>query len=263
MIPNPSDYLTLSLFGIVSGLLAGILGIGGGVILVPFIKALGYSPVQAVATSSFAIIMTSVSGSWQNWRMGNLNLKRVFGLALPSIFTAQIGAFFANYVAPEILLVSFSLFLLLNIFLSRFKKSVINKAIAREPERDKSSVTMKPWWARIITGGITGLLAGFFGIGGGIVLVPLQIILLQTAIKKAIQISLGVIVITSISACIQHSLQGNILFLEGFFLGLGGLIGAQISTRFLPRLSDKVVTFCFNLMLAILSVYVMYQAFNS
>ena len=57
------DYLILSLFGIFSGLLAGILGIGSGVILVPFIKALGYSPVQAVATSSFAIVMTSISGS--------------------------------------------------------------------------------------------------------------------------------------------------------------------------------------------------------
>ena len=225
--------------------------------LVPIIKSLGYSPVQAVATSSFAIILTSASGSWQNWRMGNLDLKRVFLLALPSIFTAQIGAFFANYIAPYLLLASFSVFLILNIFLSQIKRKVIAKTDINQTQSRK----INPLLARIFTGGITGLLAGFFGIGGGIILVPLQIVLLQEKIKTAIQISLGVIVITSISACIQHYLQGNIIFLEGFILGLGGLVGAQISTRFLPRLSNKVVSFGFSLLLSILSVYVMYQAY--
>lgn len=253
------NYLILSLLGLFSGLLAGVLGIGGGIVLVPIIKAFGYSPVQAVATSSFAIIMTSTSGSWQNWRMGKLDLKQVFFLALPSIFTAQVGAFLASYIPPYLLLGSFGIFLLLNIFLSRMKKN----AIARKSFEDTANSPTNPIFARIFTGGLTGLLAGLFGIGGGVILVPLQIRLLQTEIKSAIQISLGVIVITSISACIQHAIQGNILFLEGFILGLGGLVGAQISTRFLPRLSNKVVSFSFNLMLGILSVYIMYQAFIS
>lgn len=250
------NYLILSLSGLFSGLLAGILGIGGGVVLVPIIKALGYTPVQAVATSSLAIIMTSASGSWQNWRMGKLDLKRVFFLGLPSIFTAQIGAFLASYIAPYLLLGSFGIFLFLNIFLSQFKKNVI----AKKSSEDTANASTNPLFARIFTGGLTGLLAGLFGIGGGVILVPLQIRLLQTEIKAAIQISLGVIVITSISACIQHAIQGNILFSEGFILGLGGLVGAQISSRFLPRLSNKVVSFSFNLMLGILSVYIMYQA---
>lgn len=250
------NYLILSLSGLFSGLLAGVLGIGGGVVLVPIIKAFGYSPVQAVATSSLAIIMTSASGSWQNWRMGKLDLKRVFLLALPSIFTAQIGAFLAGYIAPYLLLGSFSIFLFLNIFLSRMKRNII----AKKGLEDTTDSPTNPLFARIFTGGLTGFLAGLFGIGGGVILVPLQIRLLQTEIKAAIQISLGVIVITSISACVQHAIQGNILFLEGFILGLGGLVGAQVSTRFLPRLSNKVVSFSFNLMLSILSVYIMYQA---
>ena len=243
------NYLILSLLGLFSGLLAGVLGIGGGVVLVPIIKAFGYSPVQAVATSSFAIIMTSASGSWQNWRMGKLDLKQVLLLALPSIITAQIGAFFASYIAPYLLLGSFSLFLLLNIFLSRIKK----KVIAHDNIEETHNSQINPLFARIFTGGLAGVLAGFFGIGGGIILVPMQIRLLRIKIKAAIQISLGVIVITSISACIQHAIQGNVLYLEGFLLGLGGLVGAQISTRFLPRLSNKVVNFSFNFMLGILA----------
>jgi uncharacterized protein len=247
-------YLILSFWGLFSGLLAGVFGIGGGIVLVPIIKTLGYSPVQAVATSSFAIIMTSISGSWQNWRMGNLDLKRVFLLAIPAIFTAQIGAWFADYIEPYLLLASFSIFLLFNIFLSQIKKNIITQNNAQKRQ-------INPILARSFTGGITGLLAGFFGIGGGVILVPMQILLLQEKIKAAIQISLGVIVITSISACVQHYIQGNVLFLEGFILGLGGLVGAQISTRFLPKLSDRIISFGFNFMLGILSIYLMYQAF--
>ena len=254
-----NSYVILILLGLFSGLLAGVLGIGGGIVLVPIIKTLGYSPVQAVATSSLAIILTSTSGSWQNWRMGNLDLKKVLLLAFPSIFTAQFGAYFADAVPPYLLLASFSVFLIFNIFLSRIKSRVIKK----NSEDNVNNHRTNPLFARIITGSLTGLLAGFFGIGGGVILVPLQISLLGEKIKSAIQISLGVIVITSVSACIQHYLRGNILFQEGLILGLGGLIGAQISTRFLPRLSNNFISFSFNLMLGILSVYIMYQAYLS
>ena len=98
-----SNGLILAACGLFAGLLSGVLGIGGGIILVPIIKSLGYSPVEAVATSSLAIVMTSISGSVQNWRMGNLDLKKVILLGLPSIFTAQIGVGLAS-LFPEYLL---------------------------------------------------------------------------------------------------------------------------------------------------------------
>lgn len=91
-------------------------------------------------------------------------------------------------------------------------------------------------------------------------MVPLQIVLLRETIKVAIQTSLGVIVITAISACFGHAIQGNVLWLQGIILGLGGLLGAQISTRFLPKLSDQTVSLMFRIFLVILSVYIFKQA---
>lgn len=252
------ELLTLVGWGLFSGLLAGILGIGGGTVLVPIIKSLGYTPVQAVATSSLAIVMTSVSGSVQNWRMGNLNLRRVILLALPSLFTAQLGVWIASSIPPYILLAAFACFLIVNIFLTSLRKL----AIARNNIAN-GSAKFNPALARIITGGISGTLAGLFGIGGGVILVPLQIVLLGEKIKPAIQTSLAVIVLTSISACIGHAYRGNILWFEGIVLGFGGLIGAQVSSRFLPKLPDKLVTISFDLLLGLLAVYVFYQAYNS
>ncbi len=248
------NLLILISCGLFSGLLAGILGIGGGTVLVPIIKSLGYTPVQAVATSSLAIIMTSASGSFQNWRAGNLNFKRVILLGLPSLLTAQIGVWIASAIAPYILLTAFACFLIANIFLSNFRKRVVAKG-----DNQKQSIH-NPLLARLLTGGVAGLLAGLFGIGGGVILVPLQMLLLGEKIKSSIQTSLGVIVITSISACIGHASRGNILWLPGIILGTGGLIGAQISTRFLPRLPDRIVATSFNILLGLLSIYVFYQA---
>ncbi|BAU65153.1 hypothetical protein STA3757_25320 [Stanieria sp. NIES-3757] len=248
--------LILSVLGLFSGFLAGIFGIGGGTVLVPIIRAFGYTPVQAVATSSLAIIMTSISGSIQNWRMGYLNFRRVILLGLPAIATAQIGAVLASNIPGYILLIAFGIFLIINIFLTNLRRRLITTNFENRETATNPSV------ARLLTGGTAGFLAGLFGIGGGVIMVPLQMLLLGEKIKVAIQTSLGVIVITSISACLGHAYQGNILWLEGIILGLGGLVGAQVSTRFLPKLPDKVVSLGFNILLGILSTYIFWQAWQ-
>ncbi len=251
-----NDWLLLGLSGLFSGILAGFLGIGGGTVLVPIQVALGYTPVQAVATSSLAIIITALSGTIQNWRMGYINFQRVFLLGLPALFTAQIGVYLANIFPARILLICFGLLLWVNIYLVEVRKRLTNQ------EEQHQAQNFNPTLARIVTGGAAGILAGLFGVGGGVIMVPLQILLLGETIKVAIQTSLGVIVMTAISAAVGHTINGNVLFEVGLILGFGGLVGAQISTRFLPKLPDKVVSIAFRSLLAILSVYIFWQAWQ-
>lgn len=252
----PANWLLLAVGGLFSGILAGFLGIGGGTILVPLLVKLGYTPIQAVATSSLAILITAISGSVQNWRMGYFNLKRVVFLGFPALITAQIGVYLANRIASSILLMAFGILLLVNIYLVQLRKRLTTGVKPSQQQR------FNPVLARIATGGAAGLLAGLFGVGGGVIMVPLQILLLGEPIKVAIQTSLGVIIITAISAAIGHSLSGNVLFVEGIILGCGGLLGAQISTRYLPKLPDRVVSLAFRTLLAILAVYMFWQAWQ-
>ncbi|MFH7025992.1 MAG: sulfite exporter TauE/SafE family protein [Heteroscytonema crispum UTEX LB 1556] len=251
----PTDWLSLVIGGLFSGILAGFLGIGGGTVLVPLQVALGYTPVQAVATSSLAIVITAISGSIQNWRMGYFDIKRVSLLGFPALLTAQFGVYLANRIPSYILLTSFGLLLLFNIYLVELRKRLTRG-------QSQQQQTFNPLISRIATGGAAGILAGLFGVGGGVIMVPLQMLLLAEPIKVAIQTSLGVIVLTAISATIGHTLSGNILFIQGIILGCGGLLGAQISTRFLPKLPDHVVSFAFRTLLAILSVYIFWQAWH-
>ena len=146
--------------------------------------------------------------------------------------------------------------LIVNIFLVRLRKSL------EQQEPTKNTVKISPILSRFGTGISAGLLAGLFGIGGGVIMVPLQMLLLGEKIKVAIQTSLGVIVITAIAATMGHALKGNVFFGVGLILGMGGLIGAQISTRYLPKLPEKIVSLSFNLLLAVLSVYSFWQAWQ-
>lgn len=253
----PPNLVILSVGGLVSGVLAGFLGIGGGTVLVPLLVGLGYTPVQAVATSSLAILIISISGSVQNWRMGYFDGKRVRYLGLPALVTAQIGVYLAQRFTPYLLLAAFGLLLLINIYLFELRRRLTAKSARLKPQK------FNPVISRIFTGSIAGILAGLFGVGGGVIMVPLQILLLEETIKVAIQTSLGVIVITAISACIGHAFSGNVLFTEGIFLGIGGLLGAQISTRILPKLPDELVSIAFRTMLGVLSIYVFWQAWSN
>lgn len=273
---TPIELLILAFAGIVAGILAGFLGIGGGTVLVPLLISLGNESIQAVATSSLSIVITASAGSIQNWRMGYLDINNVLSMALPALITAQIGVFFANLFPEYLLLFTFGLLLISNIYLVELRKKIVaiknqeeeanqnQEFVEENNETNETNVyKIQDLWHRILTGGAGGLLAGLFGVGGGIIMVPLQIVLLNENIKKAIQTSLGVIVITAISATAGHAYSGNVLWLTGAILGFGGLLGVQFSTRFLPKLPDKVVSLAFRSLLAILSIYIFWKAWQS
>jgi len=91
-------------------------------------------------------------------------------------------------------------------------------------------------------------------------MVSLQVLLLGDAIKTAIQTSLGVIMMTAVAAAIGHGAQGNVAWIAGMILGLGGVVASQFSTRLLPRLPNPIVIRLFNLFMLGMSGYTYYQA---
>jgi uncharacterized protein len=252
------SWLILAGGGLISGVLAGILGIGGGLIIVSLLIALNYPFPQAVATSTLVIIMNSSAGSYYNWRMGYLNLQRVIYLAIPAIIFAPLGAYLTGEIQEYILLIIFASFMLVNIALIQLKQSIT----AQQHESNNTN-RLNPITSRLITGGLAGFLAGFLGIGGGVVMVPLQMLLLNEDIKTAVRTSLGVIVAATISSCIFHIVKGNVLFVPGLILGISGMVGSQAGTRLLPNLSNSLVSKLFSLFLIVMALFNFWKAWNS
>lgn len=249
------SWLILAGGGLFAGILAGILGIGGGFIIVSLMIALNYHFTQAVATSSLVIIMSSSAGSFYNWRMGYLNISRVIYIAIPAIIFAPLGAYLTGEIPEYILLVIFACFMLVNIGLIRLKKSIAAK---KQVPR-----TFNPILSRIATGGLAGFLAGLLGIGGGAIMVPLQMLLLNEEIKTAVRTSLGVIVMATISSCVFHIFRGNVLFVPGLVLGISGMVGSQVGTRILPNLPNSLVSKIFILFLGTMALFNFWKAWTS
>ena len=249
--------LILTVGGLVAGIISGLLGIGGGVVLVPILVLLGFEADRAVATSSLAVVIIAFSGSLQNWRMNQLDFKRILPLGLPALVTAQFGATLAEFFPAYILLTTFGLMLFVSIYLI-----TISKSLKTNKSHSKQTSKFNPTLIRIGTGSAAGMLAGLFGMGGGSIMVPSQVIFLGEPIKLAVQTSLGVVVINSLSSTISHFIYNNVVFKAGFLLGTGGILGAQISTRILPKLPERLISFLFRALLTGLSIYVFSQAWQ-
>ena len=89
--------------GVAAGVLAGMFGVGGGILFVPMLLALGLDQHQAEATSLLAIVPVVVVGSWRQSRYGNIRFGAVWKLGVGSLFGVVAGAVLAERLATATL----------------------------------------------------------------------------------------------------------------------------------------------------------------
>lgn len=261
MLETPFGWGLLLVIGVVTGTLSGVLGIGGGLVMVPLLTLFGIPLVQATATSLVGVLLSSLSGSVQNLRTGSLDWRTSLLLALFGMVTAQVGAWIGDRIPDAALSLAFAVLLLITIRLMDLKRNLQKQQAAAVETGTENPAPIPPRQGLnallpiALIGLLAGLLSGLFGVGGGVVMVPLQMLLLAEPIKSAVRTSLGAIVPISISGLAQHTLNHNVLWIPGIALGLGGIVGAQAGTRLLPKLSDRTVNQIFRLFLMALAVY--------
>ncbi|HWS49781.1 MAG TPA: sulfite exporter TauE/SafE family protein [Microbacterium sp.] len=109
----------------------------------------------------------------------------------------------------------------------------------------------------VLIGLLAGLLSGLFGVGGGTVIVPLLVLLLHFDQRIAAGTSLAAIVPTASVGVISYAVSGSVAWIPAIILALGAVIGAQIGTRLLPRISQTALRWGFVgfLVLVIVSLF--------
>lgn len=104
-------YLLAVVLGVAAGLLAGMLGVGGGILFVPALVALGLSQHDATGTSLLAIIPTALVGTWRQSRYGNVRWKGAVVIGVAAAAAAQGGAAVAEALSGPVLRKLFAGFL--------------------------------------------------------------------------------------------------------------------------------------------------------
>lgn len=106
----------------------------------------------------------------------------------------------------------------------------------------------------IAIGLASGLMSGLFGVGGGTVIVPMLIMLLMFDQRRAAGTSLAAIVPTATVGVISYAVAGNVAWIPALILAAGSVVGAQIGTALLPKISQTALRWGFVTFVAIVIV---------
>lgn len=98
--------------GLAAGVLSGLFGVGGGILFVPALVALGLGEVEAAATSLLAIVPTAAVGTWRHARYGNLSVKPALVVGVASIVGVEAGVQLATALPEDVLRRLFGVLLL-------------------------------------------------------------------------------------------------------------------------------------------------------
>jgi uncharacterized membrane protein YfcA len=111
--PRLSESFALAVvLGFAAGILAGLFGVGGGILFVPTLLALGLSQLHAEATSLMAVLPTAAVGTWRQSRYGNVRWRSAGLLGLSSIAGAEGGILVATRLPEDVLRRLFAVFML-------------------------------------------------------------------------------------------------------------------------------------------------------
>ena len=220
--------ITAIVIGIITGFFSGFLGVGGGTILVPILLFLGFELKEAIGISVTQMMMSSMYGSFLNYKKGLLKIKNGLSLAIGGAVGASLSGIIVH-IAPKWLLGAIFLTLVL-IAIIRFFITV------KEPQTEPPIDNKKLFFIGVFVGSI----AISVGVGGAILITPILVGFLKYKLKTTVSLSLFFVVFSSLSGFISQSLAGHINYLEGFTIGLSSLIGTYFGVKLYHKIDTKI-----------------------
>lgn len=221
--------IELILVGIFIGTMSGFFGIGGGMILVPILLALGFEIKDAIGISIVQMVFSSIFGSYLNHKKGSLIIGEGIFVGLGGFVGGYVGGYVTQYIADAVLQFTFFGLLLFALFRLFFSKIV---------EDDSTTKTLNKGLLFGIGLGI-GIFSITLGIGGSIILTPLLVGLLHYPIKKAVSAGLFFVVFSSVAGMISRLSAGTIDFNNGLVVAVASLVGVAIGIWLKDHVTSK------------------------
>ena len=218
--------------GLIAGILGSMIGVGGGIIISPALTFLGLTPPQVASTSLFAVSSTSISSTIAYARSKKIQYMLGIKMALLSIPGAIVGSYFSTYIDPDYFKILLAIILVATGIYLIYRKSIGNGNI----------LSLESIWVKILffSGAfVAGIISSLFGIGGGVIFVPLMIVIVGLTMHLAAPTSQFVLMITSLVGLTIHIILGNPQYLPAVLLSIGSFAGAQIGSRLSTKLSEQ------------------------
>jgi uncharacterized membrane protein YfcA len=254
--------------GAAGGFLAGLLGVGGGIIFIPVFQYIftqkgidGEELVRFTLANSFlSILFSGITSSRKHYKKGNFHIRPILSIALPAIITSSLLSFLItdiDFYTDRIFRIVF-LIMLGYTLIKQFRNSA-------------SSTGTPTMWRYLTIGLITGATSAISGLGGGVVMIPLLLHWAGYDMKKASAVSIGVISILVIPMLVVYGLQspqdlGKLEWTLGYlsmsitpFVVLGVFIGAPLGIKTAQKAKNSTLKAIFGALIALLMVKYIWQ----
>ena len=284
-------FIAPALAGVFVGVMSGLLGVGGGTIMVPIFRlAFGMSPLASTATSLFAIIPTSISGVVAHTRAKTCVPKLGLALGVGGAVMSPVGVWLAS-VSPGWLVICVAAVVIGFSAFKMFKKAVKCASVLRAGQAGGNAqaaagassaasagsgaesanpgaassqpvLSRKQYLQGACIGLVAGLASGYVGVGGGFIMVPLMLAVLDIPMSLASGTSLIAIMILAIPGVIEQGLLGNIDYLAGIAIVVGSIPGALVGARLVRVVPERQLRFIFGGFLLVAAVTLMLNEFG-
>ena len=272
-------FLVSLVVGLAVGVLAGLLGIGGGMVLVPAFK-LGYAmdSLMCTATSLFTIIPTSVSGAISHIRNKTCLPKLGVAAGLGGACLSPLGVWLAT-LSPDWAVMGAAALIIAYSSVTMFRKALkapkvprgatgaeAAHAAAKEAAAEDRAAAIERahaeaptiGWREAAIGAAIGLFAGlasgYVGVGGGFIMVPLMMSILHVPMKLTSGTSLIAVMILAVPGTATQALLGNINWIAGIAVACGSIPGATLGAKLIPKVPERQLRFLFAGFLVVAAV---------
>lgn len=264
--------LLASPFGFLIGVSLGALGGGGSILAVPaLVYGAGQGAKAATTTSLLVVGVTAVVGIVSHRRAGRVRVRSGLVFGAVGIVGSLVGSRLNRAVDPDVLLLAFSGLMLVaawRMWASSRRPAPPPPAEvgAARPANDVVAVRAEPVLtfavaAKVaVAGTVVGFLTGFFGVGGGFVIVPALVLALRFPMPEAVGTSLLVIAINSAVALAPRVSTTGIEWRIALPFAVAALLGVGVGTRLADRVEAATLT---RLFVALLVAVALYTALSS
>jgi uncharacterized membrane protein YfcA len=262
------DYLFMLIGGLIAGLFGSLLGLGGGVLIIPLLTLVFGVPMkEAIGTSLICVIATSSGAASLYVRKHFADIRLAMTLELATTIGAIVGGLVAGIIKPEILTILFSV-LLFYIALSMIRKRPVEdpaKGGEENLEGNSSAqgeyqITNFPFGmgASFFAGNVSGLL----GVGGGVIKVPAMYLMMGVPLRIAVATSNFMIGVTATAGAFVYYARGEVDLLVTGATMIGVFFGALVGSRILHLIKMEHLKKAFIIVLLYLSVEMLFKGLH-
>jgi len=247
-------FALLGLGGLI-GFLSGMFGVGGGFMLTPLLIFLGIPPVVAVASGANQVLGSSISGITSHWRRNAVDVKMGTVLILGGLFGSGLGMWLFGFLRAlgqidltinlcyVVLLVALGSMMFIESTLALYRQS--KGAVVRRKLHRHSWMHRLPFKVRFprsrlyisalapfAVGAVTGILSAIMGVGGGFIMVPAMIYLLEMPTMVVVGTSLLQIIFVTANVTVLQAINNHSVDIVLVLIMLtGGVFGAKAGAR--------------------------------